>query len=147
LNSSNYVNFGYGKLSICQLTSIQDISYSGVLDFYQQLAQANTFGIQSQNYGLVIGDSYDQELTPRTIWTNSEYSVMTYRFQDLDPNDPQTNVVTNCTISSTAHCREYKVVEGGNGSTSLTTYISDSGDRVAINMGKSPWAWSPTVPK
>lgn len=135
LDGSNNVNQVFGTVSICNLTVIEDFIYAGTTTtFYEQIAAANEYGIIGGDYQLVVADTYDEELTQQTVWANPDLTVLTYRFIDQDPDDPDLNIVTQRTISSTAVCHELKVVEGGNGSNSITTYIDLSGQRQTIDM-------------
>ncbi|KIW27710.1 uncharacterized protein PV07_07427 [Cladophialophora immunda] len=141
LNTSNYPERQFGTMSIADLTTVRDVWGAKDPTLDAQLGSANYFGIQGQDYLFVEGSppgqgkvpSYGTPGTP-TIYGNSDWSVMTYVFQDQSLQNPQLTLVSHRNISVTATCRELQVIDGGNGSSTSVTYRDETGEQITLDV-------------
>ncbi|EXJ56245.1 uncharacterized protein A1O5_12701 [Cladophialophora psammophila CBS 110553] len=141
LDTSSIPERQFGTMSIADLNVIRDVWGAENPSFDAQLGSANYFGIQGQDYLFVEGSppgqgkvpSYGTPGTP-TIYADQQWDVMTYVFQDQNIQNPQLTLVSYRNISATATCKEFKVVEGGNGTSTFVTYLDETGEQTTLDV-------------
>ena len=133
LGTSRIPTLKFGFISITDLSVVRDVWGVGNPDFDTQLGSANSFGIQGQDYLFVDGTdppsqgnipSYGTPGTP-TIYSNNDWTIMTYIFQDQNVYNPSLTLVSHRNISAAATCRQLEVVKGGNGTDTFVTYLDE----------------------
>lgn len=145
LNTSDYPTTKFGHVSISNLTIVRDIWGSKLPTFDAQLGSANSYGIQGQDYNFTNGSipgqgnlaHYGTPGSP-TIYQLGEPvgAVLTYAFQDQNIENSQLTLVSHRNISCTATCTAREVIAGGNGTSSLITYLNEHGAHVDLNVAR-----------
>lgn len=107
--SQNIVSFG--PTTIADLSVITDINSARSDDTGGQQASAHAYGLQGQDIAVVpAADPFEaSENRVQTIFTNSEYTSMIYRFTDYNPTNPTTYHSSQRTVTVTATCKYYSV--------------------------------------
>lgn len=131
----------FGTISIANLSVIRDIWGGANPSFAAQLGSANSYGIQGQDYSFVNTTPPGQGHVPiygtpgtPTIYCNDDWTVMTYVFQDQNIQNPTLSLFSHRNISVTATCRSFEIVNGGNGTDKLVTYIDENGEQVTLDV-------------
>jgi hypothetical protein len=132
LNTSTVPNRKFGMISVADLSVVRDVWGDEHPSFDAQLGSANLFGIQGQDYNFVNTEppgqghvpSYGTPGTP-TIYANSDWTVLTYIFQDQSIFNADLTFISHRNITATATCKELKVLEGGNGTSPYVTFLED----------------------
>ncbi|KAL2398695.1 hypothetical protein ABEF93_003982 [Exophiala dermatitidis] len=131
LNTADVPIQKFGTISVANLTLIRDIWGSDNPTFDAQLGSANSYGIQGQDYSFVTGSPPGQGKTPRygtpgtpTIYTNGDWSVMTYVFQDLNIHNSDLSLISHRNITVQATCESLPVLQGGTGTGANSTIIT-----------------------
>ena len=133
LESSQSLETSYGKVSICDLSSIRDVWGEPNPSFYAQLGAANYFGIQGQDYNFVERPSKSLASVP-TLNYGANYSTIAYNFRDRNIDNPPVAITTTRTISTFATCEQLPVVVGGYGNATNITYIDNQGLHVPLDV-------------
>ncbi|KAL2431934.1 hypothetical protein ABEF95_002191 [Exophiala dermatitidis] len=142
LNTANVPIQKFGTISVANLTLIRDIWGSDNPTFDAQLGSANSYGIQGQDYSFVTGSPPGQGKTPRygtpgtpTIYTNGDWSVMTYVFQDLNIRNSDLSLISHRNITAQAICESLPVLQGGTGfgpNSTIITYLNTTTGQTEI---------------
>ena len=122
--SSQDLEVSYGKVSICDLSSIRDVWGEPNPSFYAQLGAANYFGIQGQDYNFVERPSKSLASVP-TLYYGPNYSTIAYQFRDRNIENPPVAITTTRTITTYATCEQLPVVVGGYGNATNITYVDN----------------------
>jgi hypothetical protein len=132
--SNTWMSTQPGNVSVCDLSLVRDPNNDTITDYYTQIAAANNYGISGQDYFIYINipDDALSQTYSNALYTDSVYSYMEYRFDDLNPDDQSLNVITWRTINATATCDAYKVVAGATLNSTNTTYVEKNGDLVNV---------------
>jgi hypothetical protein len=132
--SSVWMSTQWGNVSVCDLSLIRNSNNDTITDYYTQLSAANNYGIAGQDYDVdvdVANDALDQTYS-NAIYTDDAYNYMEYRFDDLNPDDEDLNIITWRTITATATCEPFKVVAGATLNSTNSTYVEKNGDLVNV---------------
>jgi hypothetical protein len=132
--SSIWMSTQWGNVSVCDLSLIRNSNNDTITDYYTQLSAANNYGIAGQDYDVdvdVANDALDQTYS-NAIYTDDAYNYMEYRFDDLNPDDEDLNIITWRTITATATCEPFKVVAGATLNSTNSTYVEKNGDLVNV---------------
>lgn len=110
--STSWVTTVWGQVSIADLSNINTVGYK-TSDFEDQAGAANAYGIAGQGFALDSNLPAADQIYSDTMYTNADYSIYWYRFQDQNPSDNSETLVSQRTVSSTAKCDQFKVLSGG----------------------------------
>jgi len=141
LNTSGIPERRFGQISIADLSVIRDVWGAEHPTYDAQLGSANSYGIQGQDYLFVNSSppgqgrvpSYGMPSTP-TIYANDDWTSMRYVFQDLNVDHSDITLLSHRSISTTATCASFTIVEGGNGNNTVVTYLDEDGQRVSLDV-------------
>ncbi|KAJ9603957.1 hypothetical protein H2200_011479 [Cladophialophora chaetospira] len=141
LNTSDVPTRKFGMISIANLRVIRDVWGAENPSFDAQLGSANLFGIQGQDYLFVNTTPPGQGNTPAygtpgtaTIYSNSNWTNMSYIFIDQSLHNSQLTFVTHRNITATATCNEMRVLDGGNGTSTFVTYLDENGEPTTLDV-------------
>ena len=142
LNTADYPDREFGKVSIANLSVIRDIWADADPTFSSQLGSANYYGIQGQDYNFVNSiaipgqgklASWGTPSTP-TIYCSEDWKVMSYYFQDQNPTNPALTLLSRRHINVTASCQQLEVVAGGDGLDTTLTYLDEDKQPTTLNV-------------
>ena len=142
LNTSDFPDREFGKVSIANLSAIRDFWASETPTFSFQLGSANYYGIQKQDYhfvnnvtapGQVRVASYGTPGMP-TIYCIPDWKVMNYYFQDVDPQNPSINLISHRSINTTASCKPLQRIAGGMGIKTTITFLAEHNVPTTLNV-------------
>jgi hypothetical protein len=143
LDTSSIPALKFGQISIANFTILDDPWTKTDPGFSSQLGSANIYGSQAQYYVyelVKIGHdsnvaSWGQPSSP-TIYYNKDYTTFSYVFEDSNPSNTDLTLLTHRNISVTASCVELEILEGGNGSSSIITYLDENRRRRTLNVAR-----------
>ena len=145
LETSKIPALRFGMISIADLSVIRDVWGAENPTFNSQLGTANLFGIQGQDY-LFLNDtfppgqgavpSYGTPGTP-TVYSNKEWTNMTYYFQDESLLSPSLTLLSRRNISAAATCKQLEVVDGGNGTDKFITYLNEDNNPITLEVARA----------
>ncbi|RVX71420.1 hypothetical protein B0A52_04992 [Exophiala mesophila] len=141
LDTSSYPARKFGEISIANYTIIRDVWASETPSLSAQFGSANSYGIQGQDYlyvdipppGQGNIPSYGKPGTP-TIYANKDYTTLTYVFQDLNIQRPDISLLSHRNVSVNASCVSLPILQGGNGSSSIITYLDKDDQRQTLDV-------------
>lgn len=145
LDTSTMPALKFGELSVANFTYIDDPWTKTDPGFSSQLGSANIYGSQAQYYVYELIDaSYKDESgaaiwgrpSSPTIYYNKDYTTFSYIFEDANPMNPDLTLLTRRNISVSATCVELEILEGGNGSSSIITYMDEDRQRRTVNVAR-----------
>lgn len=132
-----------GLISIANFTIIDDPWTTSDPGFDSQLGSSNIYGSQSQYYAYqpaepeISGDAavWGRPSSP-TIYYNKNYTTFSYVFEDSNPSNPDLTLLSYRNMSATATCVELEILQGGNGSSSIVTYIDENHIQRTLNVAR-----------
>lgn len=141
LNTSEFPAKKYGRVSIANLSLIRDFWGTENPTFDAQLGSANSYGIQGQDYLFVTASPPGQGKVARygspgtpTIYTNADWTEMTYVFQDLNIRNQDLSLISHRNITTRAKCQSLEVLDGGNGTNSYIVYLDNDRQQNSLDV-------------
>ncbi|KIW14830.1 hypothetical protein PV08_07615 [Exophiala spinifera] len=119
LGTSTHPGLKFGKLSVANLTQINDIWSADNPNIAAQMGSANTYGIQGQDYIFVDGPvpgqtgpwEFGSPSTPTIYGNGVNWTSMTYAFQDENPTNAAITLISHRTITIEATCTALELVD------------------------------------
>ncbi|KEF61290.1 uncharacterized protein A1O9_02855 [Exophiala aquamarina CBS 119918] len=143
LNTSSMPALKFGQLSVANFTFIDDPWTNTDPGFSSQLGSANIYGSQAQYYVYELIDASYRDVSHDAVWGrpssptvyyNKDYTTFTYIFEDANPWNPDLTLMTRRNVSVTATCVELEVLEGGNGTNPIITYLDEDRQRRTLDV-------------
>lgn len=143
LNTSTVPARKLGQISVANFSIIDDPWTTSDPGFDSQLGSSNIYGSQAQYYAYKLhkdGRSGDAATWGRpsspTLYYNENYTTFSYIFEDSNPTNPDLTLLTYRNISSTTTCEQLEIVSGGNGTSSIITFIDENRQQRTIDVAR-----------
>ena len=145
LNTSTLPALSFGLLNVANFTYIDDPWTTTDPGFSSQLGSANIYGSQAQYYVYALIDTSFKDGNGPAIWGrpssptvyyNRDYTTFSYIFEDANPYNPDLTLLSRRNISVSATCVELEIIEGGNGTSSIITYLDEARTQHTLNVAR-----------
>ena len=141
--SDNFIHWkAHSNVSISYMHAIEPyLPADSIGDFDAQSKYAQSLGSTGSSYPTYVS-TLDNDLFGGTeeYYQNEGGTLFWYRFIDHNPEDWDSNVISDRTITTNATCKKYKVTLGGyagfddSPSDGWVSYIDDSGDTQSLSV-------------
>ena len=138
--AENYVDTDIGLISVADLGTTMFTSNKNESTVLAQMAAAQAYGIEGQDYDWEVITVPDQQIYKQTTYTDDDGTYWLYRFVDANAKNPLLTVVSSRTVKATAECNAYDVIDGIYGEKPEITFVYDGKNYTYNSYEASPGA-------